>query len=112
MTAAHASHVEPTLAELYGDGFYERQVASSLQSARIYLAFLWQFFQSASVLDVGCGRGTWLKACHDLGGTRLIGFDGDWNNQTLMIDSTIQFQSIDLNRPFRVPQKVDLAMSL
>lgn len=41
-----------------------------------------------------------------------MGFDGDWNKQSLMIDSAIEFRSIDLNRPFTVPQKTDLAMSL
>jgi len=112
MTGANASQVQPTLAELYGDGFYERQVATSLQSARIYLKYLWRFFQPVSVLDVGCGRGTWLKACHELGSKTLLGFDGDWNNQALMIDSAINFQSIDLNKPFSVRQKVDLATTL
>jgi hypothetical protein len=61
---------------------------------------------------VGCGRGTWLKVCHDLGSTQLFGFDGNWNNQSLMIDSAIAFRSIDLNMPFTLPTKVDLAMSL
>jgi hypothetical protein len=64
------------------------------------------------VLDVGCGRGTWLKACHELGSARLLGLDGDWNKQLLMIDTTIILQSIDLNKPFSVAEKVDLAMSL
>jgi SAM-dependent methyltransferase len=104
--------IEPKLAKLYDASFYESQVASSIQSARIYLKFLWQFFQPASVLDVGCGRGTWLKACHELGSKNLWGFDGDWNNQSLMIDSAVKFQSIDLNKPFSVPEKVDLAMTL
>src|ERR1700675_552820 len=29
-----------------------------------------------SVLDVGCGHGAWLKACHELGATQLLGLDG------------------------------------
>lgn len=100
------------LASIYDENFYKSQGASSLQSARIYLAYLWKYFQPNSVLDVGCGRGAWLKACHELGSESLLGFDGDWNNQPLMIDSAIQFKSIDLNQPFSVPQQVDLAMTL
>jgi SAM-dependent methyltransferase len=103
---------EPRLSELYDESFYENQVAQSVRSARIYLKFLWRFFQPASVLDVGCGRGAWLKACHELGSKRLLGLDGDWNKKSLMIDSVIDFQSIDLNKPFSVPEKVELAMSL
>jgi SAM-dependent methyltransferase len=105
-------HIEPKLAEFYDASFYENQVADSLRSARIYLKYLWCIFQPASVLDVGCGRGAWLKACHELGSGKLLGFDGEWNNQSLMIDSAIHFQSIDLNKPFSVSGKVDLAMSL
>jgi SAM-dependent methyltransferase len=104
--------MQSKLAEHYGDGFYERQATTSLQSARIYLAHLWRIFQPGSVLDVGCGRGTWLKACHELGSETLYGFDGEWNRQALMIDSAVRFRSIDLNQPFALSEKVDLAMTL
>lgn len=105
-------HREPQRTEFYDASFYEGQVATSLQSARIYLRHLWQFIQPASVLDVGCGRGAWLKACRELGSRKLLGYDGDWNSQSAMIDGTVEFQSIDLNKPFSVPDKVDLAMTL
>ena len=103
---------EPNLSEFYDECFYDHQVAESIRSARIYLTFLWQFLQPGSVLDVGCGRGAWLKACHELGSNRLLGLDGDWNKQSLMIDSAIDFRSINLNEPFTVPERVELAMSL
>jgi cyclopropane fatty-acyl-phospholipid synthase-like methyltransferase len=115
MTAATGSRPaldEPKLSSFYDDSFYEDQIADSLKSARIYLSFLWQFMQPAAVLDVGCGRGAWLKACHELGSTRLLGLDGDWNDQAQMIDSAVEFRGIDLNKRFSIPQMVDLAMSL
>ncbi len=103
---------EVDLAEIYDESFYENNVADSLRSARIYINHLWSFVQPRSVLDVGCGRGTWLKACRELGSKKLWGFDGHWNTQSRMIDSAIYFVSIDLNRPFSVEEKFDLAMSL
>jgi len=115
MTAATASRITPNRTQVrgvYDDSFYEAHSAASLRSARVYLSFLWRFAQPASVLDVGCGRGAWLKACHELGSTRLLGLDGEWNDQSGMIDGAIEYRSIDLNKPFGVPQKVDLAMSL
>ena len=51
------------LANVYDHTFYNNQVADSLRSARVYLGFLWKFFQPSSILDVGCGRGAWLKVC-------------------------------------------------
>lgn len=100
------------LSNLYDGEYYEHQVEDSLRSARVVLTHLWEYFQPTSVLDVGCGRGAWLKACRELGSSVLLGFDGDWNSQSMMIDSAIQFRSIDLNRPFFVDSRPDLAMSL
>jgi SAM-dependent methyltransferase len=100
------------LGELYGDGWYDKQVADLLASARIYVAHLRKFVQPRSVLDVGCGRGPWLAAWHEAGAQQLFGYDGHWNSAPKMIDPAIRFTPIDLNRPFAVDAPVDLAMSL
>lgn len=102
----------PHLGQYYDETFYESQVAESLRSAQIYLGHLWKYFSPDAVLDVGCGRGSWLKACHELGSTTLFGLDGDWNRQELLLDKAINFRSIDLNKPFSLDRRVDLAMSL
>src|SRR6185312_1606072 len=103
---------EPTgHSKMYGESFYSTQSKGALQSARRYLSYLWTTFQPKSVLDVGCGRGDWLKACHEVGATRLLGLDGIWNSQTLMVDDAIEFRSTDLNKPFSV-ERVELAICL
>ncbi|MEO8260456.1 MAG: class I SAM-dependent methyltransferase [Acidobacteriota bacterium] len=96
----------------YTDEYYKDQIAPSLESARIFLGHLWKYYQPQSVVDVGCGRGAWLKACHELGSSELFGLDGDWNNQAAMIDDHIRFRAIDLNRPFTLDGRVELAMSV
>jgi SAM-dependent methyltransferase len=98
--------------EMYGEHFYIDKNKRPLQSARRYLTYLWTTFQPKSVLDVGCGRGAWLKACHELGATRLLGLDGSWNSQSLMVDNAIEFRSIELNKPFSVLERVELTMCL
>jgi len=100
------------LSGLYTEGYYEQQVEESLRSARIVLRLLWNYLRPASVLDVGCGRGAWLKACKELGSSVLLGFDGNWNSHTMMVEDAIQFMSMDLNQPFLLNDKADLAMSL
>jgi len=100
------------LDKAYDERFYQNQLNISLVSARIYLRFLWKFVQPASALDVGCGRGAWLKACQELGSKTLFGFDGIWNSQSSMIEPKINFRSIDLNKPFSLPEKVDIAITL
>lgn len=96
----------------YNEKFYKDIDQSSYQSAKIYLSHLWQFIKPMSVLDVGCGRGAWLKAYEELGCEDLTGFDGSWLDQTKMISSKIKFKSTDLNSIFSVEKKVDLTMSL
>jgi len=100
------------LNELYNEDFYKGISLESLESARIYLSYLWNYIQFDSVLDVGCGRGAWLKACSELGSQDLNGYDGDWNSQSMMIDGSIKFSSIDLNKPFSLDKKIDLLITL
>lgn len=96
----------------YDNKFYEDISNSSYNSAKIYLNYLWQYIQPVSVLDVGCGKGAWLKACHEYGSENLIGFDGEWIDQSEMIDKKIKFKPVDLNSKFSLGEKVDLTISL
>ena len=91
--------IDTTLARFYGDEFYEKQVGASLTSAMAYAALLAPLFRPASVVDLGCGRGTWLKAFKDIGASKLVGYDGNWNTQRNMIDPSIVFRSANLNEP-------------
>jgi SAM-dependent methyltransferase len=97
---------------MYGDSFYDWQIEGSLVSARLVLGHLFKQYQPKSVLDVGCGRGAWLKACGEFGTEVLVGLDGPWNSQDKMIDLQIQFQGADFNSSFLPDRRFDLAISL
>lgn len=101
-----------SLGEVYSDRWYEGCRDGSADSARLYTSYLWQFIQPRSVLDAGCGRGHWLNAWEERGVTLLFGLDGAWNRQEQMRHPSIRFTPLDLNRPFELTHKVDLAMSL
>ena len=101
------------LDKMYNDDFYEDQVAGSYRSAKVYLEHLNSLLTIKSVADVGCGRGTWLKASKDFGASTLIGFDGEWNSHANMIDKAFTFKSQDLNHlEINEIKKLDLAISL
>ena len=98
----------------YDEAFYAAQVEESLKAARIYAARLAKVFAPASVLDVGCGRGAWLKAFGEAGASKLVGLDGSWNEGE-MVDPAIDFRSTDLEAATRDGlggERFDLAMSL
>jgi SAM-dependent methyltransferase len=98
---------------LYDDSFYHGQVDGSYRSASLYAKHLLKIIEVNSVADVGCGRGTWLRAFGENGATRLVGFDGSWNSQDKMVDQSIEFIPADLNRPLLAPiGRFDLAISL
>ncbi len=99
--------------KLYGQGFYNSQLYGSLQSAQIYLNHLFLLWGVPnSVADLGCGRGTWLATCRDLGVKRTVGIDGDWNLQQDMLDPKIEFYPADLEKPISLKDVFDLAISL
>ncbi|MDR3328676.1 MAG: class I SAM-dependent methyltransferase [Prevotellaceae bacterium] len=56
-----------------------------------------------SVVDFGCGLGTWLKAFKNNGVNEVLGLDGKWYNPKLLfkyIDEK-EFRCVDLEQPMR-----------
>jgi hypothetical protein len=49
----------------YDPKLHDQDARGSLESARIFLGFLFQFWKPHSVVDFGCGFGTWLLACKE-----------------------------------------------
>ena len=45
--------------------------------------------RKSKILDVGCGRGAWLKTSKELGAEKIYGIDGKWN------DGKLDFTSYD-----------------
>jgi SAM-dependent methyltransferase len=101
-----------TLDKYYDRRSYDQQVAGSLSSARKYAAVLSRVLSPTSVLDVGCGRGTWLKAFIEQGAKRVVGLDGPWNSQSNMIEAEIEFVECDLENIPSADERFDLALSV
>jgi len=98
--------------KLYNQKFYNRQIDGSLKSAKEYIKYLSDLFNFKSVIDFGCGRGTWLKGFEEIGVDKLVGLDGSWNNQENMLSQKIIFKQTNLNEEIKIDEKFDLALSL
>lgn len=97
----------------YNDQFYNDQASRSYSSAVSYVDHLCKYFKPFSVVDVGCGRGSWLNAFGEKGVNTLTGLDGSWNSQEKMLSQKINFQAIDLAFPSMSSEiRYDLAVSL
>jgi ribosomal protein L11 methylase PrmA len=56
----------------------------NLNAPNVIVPILMKLFAPASVIDVGCGTGTFLKVFQQYGVKRLTGLDGEWANNSLL----------------------------
>jgi SAM-dependent methyltransferase len=82
----------------YTDRFYGGRHDGSARSAESVLGVLGHLRLGPfdRVVDVGCGRGEWLRTLVQGGATVAIGVDGDWNAPAFAEDDTIEFHSCNL----------------
>ena len=96
----------------YHSHFYQRNAPTSMRSARTVLAALREITAFGTVLDVGCGIGTWGRAAHELGVTRYRGLDGDYVRKAELLVAPEEFASQDLRQPFDLGERFDLAVCM
>ncbi len=65
-----------------------------------------------SVIDIGCGQGTWLKVLGENEITDLVGIDSSATLEKYCTESSFEVYAHDLNMPFQSNRKYDLAMCL
>lgn len=96
----------------YDDAFYAQQREGSRRSARIVLPIVFDIVAPKSIVDVGCGVGTWLSVASELGIPKLVGFDGDYVRSLRMERGNFTFNSVDLERAVSSSDRFDLATCL
>jgi trans-aconitate methyltransferase len=98
--------------EIYKPAYFDSFEQVTQSSAHTVVPILMEWFKPQSVVDVGCGWGTWLKTFQEKGVGKILGLDdADLPQEHLKIPSQY-FQKIDLNLPFQLNEKFDLVISL
>lgn len=98
---------------LYNHNFYDAQADGSYRSAVVVAEIVHSFLPDLkSVVDVGCGTGTWVKAFLERGIQRGIGVDGDYVRQEQLRISPKNFVAKDLRQPLRLGERFDLCISM
>jgi hypothetical protein len=98
--------------EYYTTSFYEQLRNGSVRSAEIILPLVLDIAHPRSVVDVGCGDGSWLAVCRKLGVEEILGIDGDYIDREILQIPLEQFQAANLTNPLRVGRRFDLVISL
>ena len=96
----------------YDADFFTRQQDGSMRAARVVAPIVLAAFPARSVIDVGCGVGTWLRAMRDAGIHEIDGYDGDYVDRALLRIDAGRFHPADLREKLPVSRRYDLAMSL
>lgn len=96
----------------YSKEFFDEMEKSNLASARAVIPFVMDFTSPKSVIDIGCGRGLWLKAFQEAGIDRVEGFDGEYVDREHLAIPKERFHAVNLELPLTVNAAFDLAVCL
>jgi hypothetical protein len=96
----------------YDQKFYRFFQNQSYSSAREIVPLILGLIPIASVCDIGCGEGTWLRVFREQGITDTIGVDGQHVTRDLLQIPISDFQPMDLRHSISLTRSFDLAMSL
>jgi teichuronic acid biosynthesis glycosyltransferase TuaH len=96
----------------YSASFYETIVAGSRRSADVVAPLVHAVVSPSSVVDVGCGLGTWLAAFKQCGVTDVVGLDGGGPDREALQIEPAEYVTSDLTKPIRLDRTFSLAISL
>ena len=96
----------------YNKTFFDHVDMGAVSSAEIFARLLMPQLKPNSLLDVGCGRGGWLRSWKEAGCENVLGIDGDYVDPERLYVHRHEFEIADLNKSFDVGRRFDLVQSL
>jgi SAM-dependent methyltransferase len=96
----------------YERAFFESIGEGSRNSARRIVPLVLSMLNVRSVVDVGCGEGSWLAEFQQNGVHDAFGLDGGYVPTAVLKIPDSSLHRCDLSRPFRLDREFDLAVSL
>jgi SAM-dependent methyltransferase len=96
----------------YTKDFYEQVRSGAARSAEAIVPLVSQFLPTRSVVDVGCGDGSWLAVFRKFGAEEIFGIDGEYVDPSFLQIPQDCFKAFDLTKPFGLGRVFDLAVSL
>jgi len=97
---------------VYSREFFAGQVGGSASSAAIVVPLVLSLLPVTSVVDVGCGVGSWAAEFLADGVPDVWGIDGDYVDRSQLRIPPDRFVARDLTKPLQVDRTFDLALCL
>ena len=95
---------------LYAADYYAALRGGSRRSAEVVVPIILELVHPRSVVDVGCGTGSWLAVFRQHGIEDILGVDGAHVSPELLEIPRDRFLPRDLSRPLRLGRTFDLAI--
>ena len=92
--------------------YIHEELVHNFNAANEVVPLILKLLNTKSVVDVGCGTGTWLKIFEANGVQDILGIDGNYVDQKLLKIDFDKFIAYDLETFFKSEKKFDLAISL
>lgn len=92
--------------------YIHSEAVHNFSAAHEVLPLLFEIYPCKSILDVGCGIGTWVKVAKDLGINDAVGIDGDHVDRNLLKIDANSFIPVDLNFPIDLGKRFDAELCL
>jgi len=89
-----------------------RKKEHNTRAAREVVPFLIELFKPKSVIDIGCGTGSWLSIFENCGIVDYCGIDASYVNKKILEIPQENFISADLENKINVEKKYDLLLCL
>ena len=99
-------------ANRFSRAFYRSISPRSLRAAESIAPLLNRYLAATSVVDFGCGTGTWLKAFRANGALSLLGLDQLDPSQAELAIRPEEYRRVDLTRDLPLERSYDLALCL
>lgn len=96
----------------YTEGFFASHGEGGRASANVVLTLLLELLAPQSIVDVGCGTGTWLQVACEKGIDDVLGLDGPWVDPDALEIPAESFLAADLAAPPELDRVFDLVLSL
>jgi SAM-dependent methyltransferase len=98
---------------VYDRDFFDSISEGSLESARTVVPMVLDLVGPLeSVVDVGCGTGSWLRAFSEAGIDDFLGIDGDYVRGDQLQIPADRFCALDLTLPIPLERRYDLVLCL
>lgn len=101
-----------TTRHAYDEEFFNWVEHGAVRSARLLLPFIKKRVNVASVIDIGCGTGSWLAVWQEIGVEDILGIDGGYVCIEQLKIHQQQFEVKNLTDDFALGRQFDIVQCL